>query len=584
MQARIATYARFSSDLQRPTSIDDQQLSCLELLTRLGYDVANCRHFSDSGISGASEKTERRIGLRDLLAAWDARELDVIAVDEVSRLARGPRELGDIQERVARTGVRLVTANGLDSRDATFGLTFGITSAIASYALEETRHRVKRSMRGLLERGFMIAAPPFGYRLERMCGTDGKQVGTVWHIHEPEAVIVRDIYSRRMQGASLCAIADELNRRKVLTRRAAKGSLRFWRSTMVFQLLGNTIYRGVLVWNGSGATRRAAAKKNRTVTPVPYSRPELRLVDDATWEACNGARRPWRRGGDISPFSGIVRCGECGCRLSVKHGQSGLTHLWCTMCAGAVRVGGRPSHPGYTAVRALQAVLRLAMEDILGPSTIERFRDQLRKRLAGGVEAELAEARRDLARTGEAQKRLLTLIEAGGSDDEELLRRYTMQNAKRQSLTVHISELERRVTATNAQAIEAQIAVDPKALLAGLFESGQPPEKLRAFLARLFPRIVLLGKHGRETAEFEIEIAPGVALAEASRSGVVDATTTKMSFHAILVRAGGRRWIAKRIPGPTGACVPIGPKKEPHRSRQDLIKPRPDDDTVETLG
>lgn len=132
MQARIGTYSRFSTDNQRPTSIEDQQRTCLEKLAQLGYDVTRCRHFSDFAISGASDKTERRTGLRDFLAAWDAREFDVVVVDEVSRLARGPRELADIQERVSRTGVRFVAANGLDSRDPTFGLTFGITSAIAS--------------------------------------------------------------------------------------------------------------------------------------------------------------------------------------------------------------------------------------------------------------------------------------------------------------------------------------------------------------------------------------------------------------------------------------------------------------------
>src|SRR5690606_34609215 len=127
----------------------------------LGYDVSNCRHFSDSAISGKSEKTAKRTGLAALLAAWDRGQFDVIAVDEISRLARGYRELGEIHDRIVKTGVRFVTANGQDSRDAHFGLTFGVTAAVATHTLEEIKHRVVRSMRGQLERGFMIAAPPF---------------------------------------------------------------------------------------------------------------------------------------------------------------------------------------------------------------------------------------------------------------------------------------------------------------------------------------------------------------------------------------------------------------------------------------
>jgi site-specific DNA recombinase len=576
MQARIATYARFSSDLQRPTSIEDQQRNCLETLKRLGYEVSNCRHFSDFGISGASEKTERRTGLRDLLAAWEAKELDVIAVDEVSRLARGPRELGDIQERVARTGVRLVTANGLDSRDATFGLTFGITSAIASYALEETRHRVTRSMRGQLERGFMIAKPSFGYRLQRVHGADGRPIGTTWQIHEPEATIVREIFERRLRGASLMAIAEDLNRRNVPTRRPAKGDLRFWRGSMIFQLLGNTIYRGVLVWNGSATLRRIAKRKNRILTPIPFARPELRIIDDATWDACNGTRRPWRRGGGVSPFAGIARCGQCDCRLSIKHAtKTRVDNLYCTVCMGTARVGGRPAHLGSISVRALQAALMLAMKDTLGPEAIERFKERLRARLVGGAQGELEDIRRELDRVGKAQKALLTLIEAGGADDEELVKRYTLQTARRQSLTAQMSELERRVTASKADVIEAQLAVDPRALVERLFDSQERPERVRALLARLFPRVVYLGKHGWAIVEFEIEIAPGIALAEASASSVVDASTTTMWFRSMYGRGVGRRWAAHRIPGPSGNCVPTTRRGTISEPQLDQVKASP---------
>jgi site-specific DNA recombinase len=576
MQARIATYARFSSDLQRPTSIEDQQRNCLETLKRLGYEVSHCRHFSDFGISGASEKTERRTGLRDLLAAWEAKELDVIAVDEVSRLARGPRELGDIQERVARTGVRLVTANGLDSRDATFGLTFGITSAIASYALEETRHRVTRSMRGQLERGFMIAAPCFGYRLQRIHGADGRPIGTTWKIHEPEAAIVREIFERRTRGASLMAIAEDLNRRSIPTRRPAKGDLRCWRGTMIFQLLGTTIYRGVLVWNGSASLRRIAKRKNRVLNPIPFPRPELRIIDDATWEACNGSRRPWRRGGGASPFAGVVRCGQCDCRLSIKHAsKSRLDHLYCTVCLGTARVGGRTGHLGNVSVRALQAALTLAMKDTLGPQAIERFKDRLRARIAGGAQAEIEETHRELDRVVKAQKTLLTLIEGGGADDEELVKRYTLQTARRQSLTAQLSDLERRVTASNTEAIEAQLAIDPKALVERLLDSHERPERVRALLTRLFPRVVYLGKQGWAIAEFEIEIAPGIALAEASGSSIVDAATTKMWFRSMYGRGVGRHWVASRISGPTGDCVPTRRRVPVNELQLDHVKSTP---------
>lgn len=63
-----------------------------------------------------------------------------------------------------------------------------------------------------------------------------------------------------------------------------------------------------------------------------------------------------------------------------------------------------------------------------------------------------------------------------------------------------------------------------------------------------------MGRYGH-VSEFEIEVAPGAALAEVSGSSVIDATTTKMWFQATRTRKDG--WIAVRIPEPSGRCVPI---------------------------
>ena len=47
-----ALYARYSSDLQNPRSIDDQWLVCRELAAREGWEIVACYH--DDAVSGAS--------------------------------------------------------------------------------------------------------------------------------------------------------------------------------------------------------------------------------------------------------------------------------------------------------------------------------------------------------------------------------------------------------------------------------------------------------------------------------------------------------------------------------------------------
>src|SRR5690606_6809525 len=232
----------------------------------------------------------------------------------------------------------------------------------------------------------------------------------------------------------------------------------------VFQLLRNPTYKGVVMWNGSAFARAKAKKRNRVLTPEAYARPELRVVDDDTWHACNPATRPWRRGGGKSPFSGIVRCGLCDGLLTVNH-QNARTQLYCAQCSQAVRVKARKSHLGYASTDGLQAVLLKAIEEILSPAVIGIFRERLRERLAGGVEAELEEARRELAGVGAAKKRLVACIGAAGSKDGDQLERYVGNRAQRQSLEIRIAELERRAEASNAETIEAQLSVDPRTLV-----------------------------------------------------------------------------------------------------------------------
>src|SRR5687767_13017353 len=85
---RTACYARFSSELQRQTSIDDQVRECREYSKRHGWHWQATHIYSDKGISGSS--IEGRAGLQALLAAVASkpRPFDVLVVVDSSRVAR----------------------------------------------------------------------------------------------------------------------------------------------------------------------------------------------------------------------------------------------------------------------------------------------------------------------------------------------------------------------------------------------------------------------------------------------------------------------------------------------------------------
>jgi len=78
---RVACYARYSSDLQRETSIEDQLTVARRYVGERGWTVEDGHIYTDAGISGAS--IEGRGGLQALLAAaaQQPRLFDVVLVE-----------------------------------------------------------------------------------------------------------------------------------------------------------------------------------------------------------------------------------------------------------------------------------------------------------------------------------------------------------------------------------------------------------------------------------------------------------------------------------------------------------------------
>src|SRR4051794_32404732 len=84
---RAAIYSRFSSDLQRATSIDDQVAVARAFAAGQGWSIADGHIYTDAAISGSSME---RPGIIALLAAAAVRPLpfSVVLVDDSSRVAR----------------------------------------------------------------------------------------------------------------------------------------------------------------------------------------------------------------------------------------------------------------------------------------------------------------------------------------------------------------------------------------------------------------------------------------------------------------------------------------------------------------
>lgn len=320
---RTAAYARYSSDQQRPTSIDDQLARCAQVAERNGLTISPSLTFSDSAVSGTRSGTEKRAGYRRLVDAIEARECEVVIADEISRLTRHIREGGRLMDLVDEIGIRIITHDGVDTDVKGWKQLWSFKLMQAQSEVETTADRSIRGTYYQLARGLATSPAPFGYDLRPIHDDRGRKVGARLEINESQAALVREIYELRRSGLSLFAVAERLNSRGLVPRRPTrcKRTSQYWRPASLHEMLRNPIYRGIYVYRGSYPCQLRARKRRRTLETTIFERPWCRIVSDDAWFAVNkGSRSSNAGGGQRVPhgsgrhlLAGLVECSQCTC-------------------------------------------------------------------------------------------------------------------------------------------------------------------------------------------------------------------------------------------------------------------------------
>src|SRR5205809_4444533 len=104
MPMRAALYARYSTDLQREASIEDQVRVCRQRIEQEGWQLAAT--YSDAASSGASRL---RPGYQKLLEDARAGEFDVVVSEALDRLSRDQEDVAALYKHLSFAGVKLVT-------------------------------------------------------------------------------------------------------------------------------------------------------------------------------------------------------------------------------------------------------------------------------------------------------------------------------------------------------------------------------------------------------------------------------------------------------------------------------------------
>ena len=416
MQAVI--YARFSSQLQREASIEDQVRLCQERANREGWQVKEV--FSDIAISGASMA---RPGLQALLDRAASGMLRIVLTEALDRLSRDQADVATLFKRLTFHGVQIVTLAEGEINE----LHVGLKGTMNQLFLKDLAAKTRRGLRGRVEAGLSGGGNSYGYEVVRRLGPDGLPVTGERRIIEAEAAIIRRIFRAFADGHSPKAIARSLNAEGIPGPRGAA-----WRDTAIrghrqrgTGLLNNELYIGRLIWNRlryvkdpetGNRVSRLNAPDQWTLTEVP----ELRIIDDALWSQVKRrqgeidadprvqaikATRFWEHKRSPHLLTGLLRCGCCGGGFAAV----GKDYL---ACSAARKLGSCPQKRSFRRTTLEEFVLSLVREKLMQPDAVAVFVEAYGREMNAGRAEETGRRTRLEAERAQAKRRLDGLYDA----------------------------------------------------------------------------------------------------------------------------------------------------------------------------
>ncbi|MEO1986477.1 MAG: recombinase family protein [Martelella sp.] len=335
---RVALYARYSSDNQREASIEDQFRICREQAKREKWKIVGT--YKDAGISGASMIL--RPGIQSLLQDAQAGQFDMVLAEALDRISRDQADVATFFKHLKFAGVPIVTlAEGEISE-----LHVGLKGTMNALFLKDLAAKTHRGLRGRVEEGKSGGGLCYGYKVVKQLNARGDPIRGDREIDEAEANIICRVFREFASGIGPRTIARTLNEEGIPGPNGKP-----WGDTTIrghvkrgTGLINNELYIGRLIWNRlryikDPSTGRRVSRLNPESEWLIREVPELRIVDDALWQAVrerqgiiaekyasvteavrkhhkknrlNGRRRPQ------SLLSGLIVCGCCGGPYSLR--------------------------------------------------------------------------------------------------------------------------------------------------------------------------------------------------------------------------------------------------------------------------
>lgn len=562
-------YLRRSTDRQEQ-SLGDQRKEIVAFAERHGYRVVG--EYIDDAISGTSAKgrpgfqrmiDDARRGEFRAVIVWNSDRFsrgDVTETEHYRYLLRsaGVQVLSVTEDYLHREGIDgdiLRAVKQFQNRQFSISLSQNtlrgqISSVLGSsdpgrttpYGYDREMiapdgavlHRIRFLEGGDREVRDRAGALLATYRKGQMLRKPSKEVTARLVLADPRRVeVVRDIFRLCIEGVGFKGIADELNRRGILSPRG-----RLWAFTTIKALIENPVYRGDIVWNrrteskfyavrnGRADRMRASAESGR-VERMPQDEWIViegavpMIVDRETWDRAQAmaTKRSLAKGGAGKQtrrwlLSGLMRCACCGFPYwgSVQRkghipGRTPVLTNYYT-CSGR-RGRGKTVCPVPASVRAddLEAWVLAKLRTLVTADTgcadeaIDRFVASVKG--AGDDAHETHALERELAEIDATVNGLLTKLDPAN---------LPLVNDRLTQMRRRREDIQKALRATRAKAAdldEAALRRWAKARIDGLADAmaGRRNEKVRQVVASFVEAIVI----DPATKTGVLRLAPGVA-------------------------------------------------------------------------
>ncbi len=254
----VLIVTRISTEHQDLRSLSDQETLCRQWIENNVGGRTDVRVIESQDSGELLDRQE----LRDLEAALETRQYDLLIVEDAGRICRRHR-VHDIIELAIDNDTRVIAIN--DNVDTLFDdwkLKIGFAAMHHEVSNADTGKRIRRTLRSRHMQGLVVQCLPYGY-IKPHPGASDQEVSK-----DPAAEpIIEEIFCRLERGVSYSVIVDWLNAEKIPTGRYVSSNR--WTVSTLRNLVYNPLLKGVRVRNRLKSKRINKTGRRKSVKAPP---------------------------------------------------------------------------------------------------------------------------------------------------------------------------------------------------------------------------------------------------------------------------------------------------------------------------